>query len=74
MIMKILIIGLIMLLSGCTVIADQKDIEFGNRVCMNNGGLKYIVVHKLGFYPNATCNNGAIFNGNVQNYDKPNGG
>lgn len=68
--MKKITVFLVVALTGCGVAVDMKSkqIEWAEKVCANNGGVKTIVF-QWGLAPSATCNNGAYFNANFSDLE-----
>ena len=71
--MKKVLISIIIcftLLASCSPYIRQKDIEWATSVCKNNDGLKRIVspFFIIQLYPNAICNNGAVFKSDENTY------
>ena len=69
MIKKLLIITGISVLVGCSVNVSPNHIAWGEEVCSNNDGLKYLQVWD-DLYPNARCNDGALFTGTRGNFNR----
>lgn len=68
--MKTFIVLLSIALSGCGVVVDtsSKQIEWAEKVCANNGGVKSIKFFSH-LTPNAACNNGAYFRATVSDLE-----
>lgn len=73
----VIVIALVCGLIACSKYVKPEHIEWANKVCAGNGGLKVLEVKHVGtlmLFPNAICNNGAKFISYKRDYNQNNPG